>query len=494
MKNIFCVPSILTVVLFIMVEIGFAQSDTLWTKVIGGSFRDVGESVQQTSDGGYIIGGITCTSDLSPMYVFLVKTDSLGNQLWSKTFNSSRHHWSSSVQQTTDGGYLIGAGGEDAWLIKTNASGEEEWIKTFGGSGHDYGISAVQTSDGGYVLTGGTCPYPVGSGSSDSDVWLIRTDSSGSLIWTKTFGGSNFEHGTSIRQTFDGGYIVAGRTSSYGAGETDIYLIKTDSAGNEEWTRTFGGKGMEWAHSVQQTQDSCYIIVGGTASYGQGAYDVWLIKTDANGNSIWGKTFGGGFWDMGKSVIQSRDGAYIIAGETKSYRSGNQDVWIIKTDSSGEKIWDRTFGGSFDDGANAIYQTNDGGYIITGFLSYSKDYHDRDLWLIRLAQEEVVSIQESKKNSFNFYLKPNFPNPFNNITTISFQLSKKSVVNLSVYNVSGQFVTTLVDKQFQAGLHSMQWNTNRIGSGIYFYRIIVSDHLNSDTIMFSATGKCVLLK
>jgi len=208
----------------------------------------------------------------------------------------------------------------------TGDNPEAAWNKTFGGAEDDNGYSVQQTSDGGYIITGHTDSYGAGG----YDVWLIKTDSSGSVAWNKTFGGSSGDGGYSVQQTSDGGYIIVGITYSYGAGGGDVWLIKTNSSGNVAWNKTFGGSSGDDGYSVQQTSDGGYIIVGITYSYGAGSADVWLIKTDSSGNEIWDKTFGGSDDDSGISVQQTSDGGYIIAGETFSYGAGSNDVWLIK--------------------------------------------------------------------------------------------------------------------------------------------------------------------
>ncbi|MCK4393021.1 hypothetical protein KAX17_08960, partial [Candidatus Bipolaricaulota bacterium] len=193
--------------------------------------------------------------------------------------------------------------------------------------------------------------------------------------------------GYSVQQTSDGGYILFGGTGSYGAGDGDFWLIKTDAHGNKEWERTFGGSESNWGWSAQQTSDGGYILLGCTESYGAGDGDFWLIKTDAQGNKQWQKTFGGSEDDQGHSVHQTSDGGYMFLGYTESYGAGSADFWLIKTDSQGNKQWDRTFGGSEDDGSISVQQTEDGGYILLGCTS-SYGAGGLDFWLIKYCPEK----------------------------------------------------------------------------------------------------------
>jgi len=252
-------------------------------------------------------------------------------QSWSRTFGGSENDLAYSVQQTSDGGYILlgttesyGAGGYDFWLIKTDAQGNMQWDRTFGGSEDDWGYSVQQTSDGGYILLGGSY------GTGDGDFWLIKTDAQGNKEWGRTFGGRDIDWGWSVQQITDGGYILLGYTYSYGAGKADVWLIRTDAYGDKEWGRTFGGSEDDWGISVQQTADGGYILLGYTYSYGAGKADVWLIRTDAYGDKEWDRTFGGSETDWGTSVQQTEDGGYILLGCTASYGAGELDFWLIK--------------------------------------------------------------------------------------------------------------------------------------------------------------------
>ena len=383
-----------------------------WSKTFGGPGEDAGNAVQQTSDGGYTIAGYTDSFGAGRTDVYLMKTDKNGNEEWSKTFGGTDSDWGNSVQQTSDGGYIIAGeayffGPADICLIKTDKNGNLEWSKTFGGTGWDEGYSVQQTSDGGYIIAGYTDSFGAGS----DDVYLIKTDENGNEEWSKTFGGKECDGGKSVQPTSDGGYIIAGYTGGYiisgytrpfGAGSSDVYLIKTDKNGNLEWNKTFGGTGWDEGYSVQQTSDGGYIIAGYTDSFGAGSDDVYLIKTDENGNEEWSKTFGGKECDGGKSVQPTSDGGYIIAGDTSSFGAGGFDVYLIKTDKNGNLEWSKTFGGSDWDYGNSVQQTTDGGYIIAG-KTWSFGAGWNDVWLIKLAPEvpppkPTISIYADKTN------------------------------------------------------------------------------------------------
>ena len=362
--------------------IGHAQS---WNKTFGGVSYEEGYSVQQTTDGGYIISGTTFTFGNGDYDVWLIKTDGNGNELWNKTFGGTNEDRGYHVQQTTDGGYIIsgttsssGNGNYDVWLIKTDVNGNEIWNKTFGGTNEERGYSVQQSSEGGYIISGTTSS----SGNGNYDVWLIKTDGNGNELWNKTFGGTNYDESISVQQTTDGGYIIAGTTFSFGNGATNIYLIKADGNGNELWNKTFGGTNNNWGYSVQQSNDGGYILIGYTNSFGNGGADVYLIKTDGNGNELWSKTFGGANDDGGVSVQQTNDGGYIITGYTKSSGNGDADVYLIKTDGGGNELWNKTFGGTYEDGGFDVQQTADGGYIITGKTLYAGSVNS-DLYLIK---------------------------------------------------------------------------------------------------------------
>jgi arginine repressor len=309
------------------------MSATSFAKTYGGTDNKWASSVQQTSDGGYIVAGYKYSFGLDSIDIFLIKTDANGNVQWAKTYGGTSRDEAFSVQQTSDGGYIVagitwsfGAGDYDAFLVKTDANGNIIWAKTYGGTSWDYAYSVQQTSEGGYIVAGLTRSFGAGGG----DAFLVKTDANGNIIWAKTYGGTDYAY--SVQQTSDGGYILAGYTYSFGAGGGDAFLVKTDANGNIIWAKTYGGTSDDLAYSVQQTSDGGYIFVGETRSFGAGSFDIFLIKTDANGNIIWAKTYGGTSSDYAYSVQQTSDGGYIVAGRTYSF---TWDAFLIKTDANG---------------------------------------------------------------------------------------------------------------------------------------------------------------
>ena len=358
---------ILSTLLFFSVTFSSAQITFQKTFAILGN--DFGNSVQATSDGGYIIAGLANIYGNTEEDLFIIKTDMNGDTMWTKHFIGANEDWGRSVQQSTDGGYIItggtytfGAGYRDVYLIKLDSNGNTMWINTFGGTGGDAGYSVHQTMDGGFIIVGNTDML----GAGNPDVYLIKTDINGNSVWTKTFGGTNTDAGNSVQQTMDSCYIITGTTLSFGAGGIDVYLIKTDANGDLLWTKTFGGSGNDWGNSVHQTIDGGFIVTGWTNSFGSGGYDIYLIKTNFDGDTLWTKALGGISEDKGYSIQQTSDGGYIIVGYTYSFGSGNADVYLVKTDVNGNISWTKTFGQAGFEQGYFTQQLPDGSYIISG--------------------------------------------------------------------------------------------------------------------------------
>ena len=446
-------------------------------RIYGGNNDDRGDCVQQTQDGGYVIAAQTNSFGTGAYDVYLIKTDPLGDTMWTRTYGGSGYDYGECIQQTQDGGYIIsgwtdsfGAGRSDVYLVKTDSMGDTVWTRTYGGSDDDRSYSVQQTHDGGYIIGGWTQSFGAGS----YDVYLIKTDSLGDTVWTKTYGGSEPDYGRCVQQTHDGGFIATASTYSFGAGVYDVYLIKTDPLGDTMWTRTYGGSDNDGGYSVQQTQDSGYIVAGWTYSFGSGSYDVYLIKTDSLGDILWTRTYGGGSGDGGFSVQQTQDGGFIIAGRTYSFGAGWCDVYLIKTNSLGDSLWTRTYGGGDNDYGECTQQTQDGGYIIAGWRLYLGG-NVSDVYLIKTDENGLVGITEDQENRRskieNRGLLQNHPNPFQRSTLISYSLPAPAQVTLDIYDISGRLVETLVNEKQEPGVHQVRWGRKTKLSGVYFYRL-----------------------
>ncbi len=346
----------------------------------------MGWSIAQTTDGGYVIAGITASFGAGSWDFYIVKLDAQGNLQWTKTIGGTNDDRAYSIIQTNDGGYAIAgytwsfsADFADVYLVKLNAAGNLQWTKTIGGINADRAWSVTQTADGGYAIAGVTGSF----GAGNWDYYVVKLDATGNLQWTKTIGGTSNDHGRSIIQTNDGGYAIAGYTLSFGAGNYDVYIVKLDAQGNLQWTKTVGGADNDYGISIIQTADGGYAIAGYTYSFGAGAADVYVIKLNAQGNLQWAKTIGGVGNDVGYSIIQTADGGYAIAGQTFSFGTGSWDVYVVKLNAQGNLQWTRTIGGTNDDIGYSIIQTTDGGYAITGYTT-SFGTGSNDVYVIKL--------------------------------------------------------------------------------------------------------------
>ncbi len=406
---------------------------TTFSKTYGGSATESGNSIVLTKDGGYVFAGTTSsvngdiTSSKGSFDFWIVKIDSFGKLIWKKSFGGSNEEIPNSIQQTTDGGYVIvghsfstdgdvskNNGGKDLWVIKIDAEGNLIWEKSFGGSRDDSFGYIQQTSDNGYIIAGRTNSVDgdVKENKGQFDCWVIKLNAIGNLEWERTYGGSLHDTSGSIIQTTDGGYIIAANVSSTDGDvigndklDTNTWVFKTDSSGVIIWQKIFGGSGNENIQSIKKTNDEGYVIVGSTYSQDgdvsgtNGESDFWIIKIDNSGNLIWNRTYGGSKIDAAYSVVQNSQGNYIIAGVTQSTDGdvngflGNRDGWIINLDSSGNLAKQRTFGGTDFDLFLDIKLTPDGGYIAIGNSSSNngdipKHQGGGDIWVLKLNPDE----------------------------------------------------------------------------------------------------------
>lgn len=468
--------------------------ETVWNKTYGGSQADIARSVIQTSEGNYMIAGYSFSSDgditenKGSADCWLVLTDPDGNLLWEKNYGGSQWESFKSVTQTSDGGF-VAAGFTDSddgdvtgndflfpfgqvWIVKTDESGNILWNKVLGSTlGLEEIRQIIETSDGDYIAVGvaSSCGFEgddVSECFGENDVWINKLDSSGNLLWEKSFGGSETELAESVVETADGDLVVVGFSFSQdnhltdNKGEADLWVFKIDESGEMIWQKNYGGSAMDWAESVVQDEEGNLIIAGYTSSNdgdvaeNNGNYDFWVIKLDSSGNLLWEKTYGDEIDNLATYVITTQDNNYIVAGY-KTDESYVSSQWIIKIEpSAGELLWEKTFEGTGL--AYSVIQDSNSDLIVAG-ATYS---NEGDFWVVKL-REENMGIEETETSSFVVY-----PNPFSGELNIQLSENVKGNYTFNVTDLSGKTIYTQnQDKK------SFVWNGTSLPKGVYVLSI-----------------------
>ncbi len=449
--------------------------DVLWTRTYGWESVEKATSVGLSSDGGLVIGGYTNSIGEGEYDALLIKINSDGDVEWHHTYGYENSDYFNSVQQTNDGGYVLcgstfnDTNNDDIFLVKTSSDGQEEWRQYFGGINYEYASSIKQTSDAGFIITG----YRR-NGIEDVDIFLVKTYSDGDVEWHRTLFHENcFMQHPDLQQTNDGGFILTGTTVIDDS--CRIFLTKMFSDGETEWNRYFQNSTTSGSHAIQQTIDGGYIISAETYSDIEFDSDMWLIKTDPTGEEEWNRVYHGEGYKVGSEIKQTLDNGYIITGYAGT-EFGGINLWLMKTDSEGETEWEYI---PTDDRINkgvGIQILDDGEFIVVGNTK-TEVPGDLDIWLARFGT--VTSISESDSPIPSEYsLNQIYPNPFNSMTTISVGLPETSDLKLMVFNINGQRVSTVADRSYSAGTHSFTFNADEMSSGVYFVQAIVEGKLN----------------
>ncbi len=421
-----------------------------WDYRFGGTVNDNFTCYQQTADGGFILGGVSysgISGDKTQNIwggsdYWIIKIDSLGSKEWDKNFGGTNDDVLYSLQQTTDGGYILGGqsnsgisgdktqntwGNWDYWIVKIDSLGNKQWDKDFGGTNYDVLYSLLQTADGGYIL-GGESRSGISGDKTQStwgydDYWIVKIDSLGNKQWDKDFGGTSVDVLLSLQQTPDGGYILGGGSQSGIGGDKtqanwggyDYWIVKIDSLGNKQWDKDFGGTSSDLLQSLKQTADAGYILGGYSASNisgdktqaSWGWIDYWIVKIDSVGNKQWDKDYGGADMEEFYSIQQTADNGYLISGDSYSPISGDkteanlgyEQIWILKTDSLGNKIWDKTMFTPGHDETGLAIQTKDGCFAIAscsdggvGGYKTQPSWGDYDYWIIKFCDTTSLAV------------------------------------------------------------------------------------------------------
>ncbi|NOY88814.1 MAG: T9SS type A sorting domain-containing protein [FCB group bacterium] len=480
--------------LFMISATPLCAQKVLWSANYGGRYNEQANGCQATDDNGIILLGSTFSYGNGGYDIYMIKLDSLGDTLWSKTFGGDSTEYGYALQQTDDSGFIIvgctnsfGYGKKDIYLLKTDALGNALWEKTIGGTEDDIGYSIRETVDHGFIICGVTKSYGAGY----NDVYLVKTDSAGNMLWSKTYGGSGGEIGSAVQQTPDSGFILIGTTGSFGIGYSSMYVIRTDKNGDSLWTTTYGGNRSDLGYCVENTRDGGFIFAGATVPDGAGYYDAYLVKTDPSGNIEWEQTYGGNKEERAYSVLEEPNGNFIFTGKTDSYNSFT-NIYLVETDPIGNIVWSKYYGGSKTDEGHTIVEDNQQNYLLAGY-SYSYSSGGSDVYLMKIKGSQTTDVNEPIDPSIpsGFKLSQNYPNPFNMSTTIEYTLPTKSRVTITIYNILGQIVKEWSTNSLPAGSYRYTWEGKNergyeVSSGVYLYRLQAG--------IFTRVKKMVLLK
>jgi len=440
-----------------------AQPEMVWSQTYGeGQFS----SVIQTDDGGFALIGHASDNSF-----YLVRTDGDGDELWSQTFDDEACNFCYSGIQTNDGGFVLAGsikpeeGFVEALVFKMDEEGELLWSRIYSCDGWDEFHDVIQTEDGGLALAGYT-----GSRS----YWLVLTDDEGEEIWSQTYYGEGRDKCYSVIQTTDGGFALAGKTAQ---DDIDFLLIRTDENGEELWSQTYGDESSDYCYSAIQTSDGGFALAGESNSrYFR------LVRTDEGGEELWTQTYHGGGQSICYSVIQTSDSGFALAGKS-GHQNGGADSWLVRTDENGDSLWSQTYGGEETDYSRSVIKTADGGFALAGTTS-SYDEDQGRAWLIKTESDptSVPRIIDPELPN-EFAIADIYPNPFNSTSTIEYSLPFTSEVILSLHDLSGQRVETLVNRRLHAGVYRATLDAGDMASGLYFVKLEGSKQVLSRKIL-----------
>ena len=365
-----------------------------WARALGGASTDVASFARATSDGGIVACGFTASSGAGGEDAWVVRLDSSGTVLWQRAYGGPADDRAYVIQEAPGAGFIVlgwtesfGAGGRDAWVLRLDDSGNVVWQRAYGGAGFDQGDDIRFTPDGGFIAA---C-FTTSAGAGQEDLWLLKLDAAGGIQWQRTLGGTAADLAEHVETTSDGGYLATGFTRSFGFGRNDVWVIKLSPSGDVLWQRVIGAPGDDIPEYLEKTADGGFVIAGATDSFGAGGTDAFLLKFDASGVLQWQRAYGGSGADYAESVRQTGDGGFIIGGHTDSSGAGGHDVWAVRLDASGDVLWQRTYGGEGEDFAYSLQPAASGGGVIAAGATRSFGAGSDDVFLLRIASDGRVA-------------------------------------------------------------------------------------------------------
>jgi hypothetical protein len=456
---------------YLLLISAYAQSQIMFERHYGGSADDGGNCVMQTDDGGYLVAGYTKSFGVYWQDIYLIKTDAWGDTLWTKRIGKSEYgEMPYSMIKTNDNNFVVtgitskiisGSYVHEVLLLKFNEYGDTLWYKNYGLYSENSGYDVKQTSDNGFIITG----YTRNNATASSYVLLLKTDESGNEQWMKTYALRQSNGGTSIIQTNDGGYFLVGYSHSGSLESSDCLLIRANALGDTLWTKLYGGVNFDACVCGLETTSGNLFVLGNTKSHGNGGYNVFLSKLNASGDEIWIKTYGGNNDDLASMALSITDNSFILVGSTKSFGSGERDVYLIKTDLDGNEIWHRTFGGINDDAASYIQQTDDGGFILSG---YTKSFGAGgfDVYLIKTDANGIAGFEKIFQAENQCFI---YPNPSSDILNIQIHSFYDNDVRFNLFNINGQLAKSEILQNNGTGNFTI--NVSHLPKGVYILNI-----------------------
>jgi hypothetical protein len=445
---------------------GFNPMAAQFQKAYVANFDQEAHDVVGMPDGGYLLVGYTTNTTINDRDINVIKTDAGGNQVWTKQFGGAKVDFANRMLPTQDGNYFLighsqsfGGGDYDVYLVKIDGSGNLLWQKTYGSNGNELGMDIISSGDGNYVIVG----YSKASGSTDNNAELWKIDANGTQIWSKTYGGSAHDYGNSVKLCSDGGFIMMGQTYSSGAGSGDAYMVKTDASGNETWSKTFGGINGDEGIYITANTDGSYCFVMRDSSTAGMDIDVKVIKTDASGNVSWTKQYGSNLKDTPKMIQPTSDGGYIVAAISRGFGWINPDMWILKLNSTGDTTWSRHYGGTNNEHCYTMREESDGSFIGCGKTSsYGPSM---DAIFIKLNAQGTLVVGLNERNISSKLLKV-YPNPTTG--TIDVDLTSIEASEIIITDITGRIIL----KEKTTGLSKETVIIPSKNPGVYFMSVL----------------------
>ena len=458
-------------------ELGFGQEVppyAAWQRTYGGDEFGQATGVAETADGGYIFAASSFFAD--SIKIELRKVNAIGNTVWVKYLGEGDYCIGRCLEPTDDGGYIIGgnsipdigSGLGDLYYMKVNSEGETEWTRTCAYESDDYIMRIKQSTDGGYVIAGATSSFGMGS----YDMLIMKTDASGDSVWGAAFGGIQEDIAFDVIETLDGGFVIGGILGFYSDPDyfIDAYVVKLDASGNVGWINIYTYDVLDAILAMQETSGGDIIMAGVTGGLEENTFDCLLIRTNADGDTVWTRTFGGDDYEMINQMVLDADGDAIMAGSTASFSVGMADMSLWKYSAGGDSIWMVTEGSGYGDEGFGLSLCSDGGFIVCGAYN-SSPWTNADSWLVKWNPDGVRVGDNNGATPDDSGLLAVYPNPFNRQTVISFRLQNACYLELKVFGVTGREVRSLVSAHKSAGGHSVVWDAEGMTSGVYFIRL-----------------------